>query len=143
MPPDQTLTVLKPDALQRGLVGAVLQQIEQDGLRIRRLETVDADRELIEAHYAEHEGKAFYEPLIDFMTDRVISGIVEGENAAEQVRALAGATEPVSAEPGTIRGDLGSDSYEQADSAGRALQNLIHAAEPDKAERELALWFGK
>ena len=140
---DRTLIILKPDALQRGLIGEILRRIEQDGLTIHRIETVDADRNLIETHYQEHEDKNWYPALVNWMTNTVIAGIVEGDNAAERMRNLAGDTEPASAEPGTIRGDLGQDSYEQADSEGRPLHNLIHAAEPEAAADELALWFNE
>ena len=142
-PADRTLIILKPDALQRNLIGEILHRIEQEGLTIHRLETVDADRELVETHYREHREEDYFEPLVEYMTGRVIAGIVEGDNAARRVRALAGHTEPDSAETGTIRGDLASDSFEAADREGRAVQNLIHAAEPDDAADELALWFNE
>lgn len=138
---DRTLILLKPDALERDLVGEILRRIEAAGMTIERLETVDADRSLIEAHYADHSEKDWYPALVDWMTDRVIAGVVTGDGAARRMRALAGDTEPASANPGTIRGDLGDDSYDRADSEGRALQNLVHAAEPEAAEEELALWF--
>jgi len=138
--PEQALIVLKSDALDRDLEDEILSRIQDAGLEIVRLETVDADRELIAEHYREHQGKAFYPPLVDYMTDTVLAGIVEGDDAAARMRELAGDTEPVSADAGTIRGDLGDDSYEQADAEDRALRNLVHASEPGAAERELALW---
>ncbi|PGF14174.1 hypothetical protein CP556_24435 [Natrinema sp. CBA1119] len=110
---------------------------------IERLETVDAEQEHIKAHYAEHEDKDFYDPLVDYMTDRVIVGIVECENEAERTKQLAGDTETASTAPGTIRGGLADDSYAEADAEGRALRNLIHTAEPADAEEEIILWFGE
>jgi nucleoside-diphosphate kinase len=138
---DRTLIVLKPDALERDLVDKILSRIEDEGLEIARIEDVNADRDLIKEHYEDHQNDYYYEPLVDWMSDQVIAGIVEGDDAAQRMRDLAGDTEPVSAEPGTIRGDLGHDSYAAADSEDRALHNLIHTAEPGDAEDELALWF--
>lgn len=139
----RTLIILKPDALERGLIGEILQRIEEEEFRISRLKTVDADRALIEAHYHEKQDEDFFDALVDWMADTVIAGIVEGPNAVEAVDQLAGATEPESAAAGTIRGDLADDSYAEADAEGRALHNLIHTAEPADAEEEIVLWFNE
>lgn len=139
----RTLIVLKPDALEKNLIGEILRRIEAAGLEIARIETVDADRELIEAHYHEKRDEDWYPALVDWMTDTVIAGIVEGENVTKRMRQLAGDTKPASARPGTIRGDLSNDSYEKADAEDRPLHNVIHASEPGEAEEEIALWFGE
>lgn len=138
----RTLIILKPDALERGLIGEILRRIEAEEFRISRLKTVDADRELIEAHYHEKRDEDFFDALVDWMTDTVIAGIVEGPDAVKQVDGLAGDTEPDEADAGTIRGELADDSYAEADAEGRALRNLIHTADPGDAEEEIALWFG-
>ena len=130
---EQTLVLIKPDAVARGLVGEVIGRLERKGLRIdaMRLRTMDA--ELADAHYAEHVDKPFYPPLKEFMTSGpLVSLIVSGDEAITVVRALAGATDGRKAAPGTIRGDLSLSNRE----------NLIHASDsPESAKREIALWF--
>lgn len=129
----QTLVLIKPDAVARGLVGEVLGRLERKGLRIdaMRLRTMDAA--LADAHYAEHVEKPFYPPLKEFMTSGpLVSLIVSGDEAIAVVRALAGSTDGRAAAPGTIRGDLSLSNRE----------NLIHASDsPESAKREIALWF--
>lgn len=135
----RTLIILKPDTLKEGLVGEILRRIEEEEFRISRLKTVDADRDLIEAHYHEKQDEDFFDALVDWMADTVIAGIVEGPNAVEAVDRLAGDTEPDEADAGTIRGELADDSYAEADAEGRALRNLIHTRDPGAAEGEIAL----
>ena len=131
----RTLVIVKPDGVQRGLVGPILTRLEARGLKIDGLKLVQVSADLAARHYAEHEGKPFYEGLIRYITSApVVVGCVEGSNAVQLVRNTVGATSPVNATPGTIRGDYAVD-------IGR---NLIHASDaPATAERELALWFGE
>jgi len=138
MTTEATLILVKPDGVARGLTGEILRRIEAKGYRITELKMLRADRELLAEHYAEHEGKPFYEPLLDFMSSGPSVAIrAEGQRVIEGFRALAGATDPTTAAPGTIRGDLGRDW-------GLSVQqNLVHGSDSTlSAERELALWFG-
>ncbi|OEJ31988.1 nucleoside-diphosphate kinase [Streptomyces subrutilus] len=130
----RTLVLLKPDAVRRGLVGEIIGRIERKaGWTIPALELRTLDQETLEAHYGEHKGKPFYEPLMGFMAGGpVVALVVEGERAIEGVRRLAGPTDPIAAAPGSIRGDFGTIVRE----------NLIHASDSEEsAERELKLFF--
>ncbi|KTR85815.1 nucleoside-diphosphate kinase [Leucobacter chromiiresistens] len=137
MSAEETLILVKPDGVARGLTGEVIRRIEAKGYRLTDLRFVAPDRELLAAHYAEHEGKPFYEPLLDFMSSGPSVAIrAQGERVIEGFRSLAGTTDPTTAAPGTIRGDLGRDWGE------RVQQNLVHGSDsPESAARELALWF--
>lgn len=133
----QTLVLIKPDGVKRNLIGEIIRRIETKGYVIADLKKVRPNRALLATHYAEHEGKPFYEPLVDFMLSGDVVAIrVEGHRVIDGFRALAGATDPTAAAPGTIRGDLGRDW-------GLAVQqNLVHGSDsPESASRELALWF--
>jgi nucleoside-diphosphate kinase len=133
----RTLVLIKPDGVRRGLTGEVIRRIEAKGYGLLRLELRSATPELLAEHYAEHQGKPFYDPLVDFMlSGPVVAMVVEGDRCIEGFRALAGATDPTVAAPGTIRGDLGRDW-------GLAVQqNLVHGSDsPESAEREIGLWF--
>jgi nucleoside-diphosphate kinase len=135
---ERTLVLVKPDGVRRGLTGEVIRRIEAKGYRLVRLELREATRELLAEHYAEHEGKPFYVPLVEFMlSGPVVAMVVQGERVIEGFRALAGATDPTVALPGTIRGDLGRDW-------GLAVQqNLVHGSDAvASAEREIKIWFG-
>lgn len=137
MPVARTLVLVKPDAVRRGLVGEVLRRIEAKGYTLVAAELRTADRDLLTAHYAEHVGKPFFEPLLGFMSSGpVLAAVIEGERVVEGFRSLAGTTDPTTATPGTIRGDLGRDW-------GRAVvENLVHGSDSDEsAAREIALWF--
>ncbi|MFG2228172.1 nucleoside-diphosphate kinase [Streptomyces sp. NPDC048644] len=130
----RTLVLLKPDAVRRGLVGEIIGRIEKKaGWTLGALELRTLDREVLEQHYAEHEGKPFYEPLMTFMASGpVVALIVEGERVIEGVRALAGPTDPITAPSGSIRGDFGTITRE----------NLIHASDSEEsAEREIKIFF--
>src|SRR5437763_10429537 len=129
----RTLVIVKPDGVQRGLVGPILTRLESRGLKIAGLKLVQVTHDLAARHYAEHEGKPFYPGLLEYITSGpVVVACVEGTSAVQMVRNAVGATNPLNAAPGTIRGDLALD-------IGR---NLIHASDaPETAERELALWF--
>ena len=130
---ERTLIIVKPDAVQRGLIGAVLSRLEARGLRLVALKLMQIDEALARRHYAEHEGKPFFAGLVDYITSSpVVVGVLEGPNAIEAVRATVGATNPVKAAPGTIRGDLALE-------IGR---NLVHASDgPATAQRKIALFF--
>lgn len=129
----QTLILLKPDAVQRRLVGTILQRFEQKGLRIAGLKIVNANRELAEQHYAVHKGKPFYESLISFLTSgATVALVLEGREAVAVCRNLMGTTDGAKAPPGTIRGDF----------ALSVQNNLIHGSDsPENAALEIALWF--
>jgi nucleoside-diphosphate kinase len=134
---ERTLVLVKPDGVSRRLVGEVLRRVEAKGYRIVALRMLTPDRDMLERHYAEHEGKPFYEPLLDFMSSGpVAAAVVEGERCIEGFRALAGATDPTAAAPGTIRGDLGRDW------GLKVQQNLVHGSDsPTSAVREIEIWF--
>jgi len=135
--PERTLVLVKPDGVRRGLTGEVLRRIEAKGYRLSAMELRTAPRDLLEEHYAEHLGKPFFGSLVDFMASGpVVAVVVEGHRVIEGFRALAGATDPTRAAPGTIRGDLGRDW-------GRpATENLVHGSDsPPSAEREIKIWF--
>ncbi|MBT2385689.1 nucleoside-diphosphate kinase [Streptomyces sp. ISL-11] len=130
----RTLVLLKPDAVKRRLVGEIIRRIENKaGWTIGALELRTLGREVLEQHYAEHEGKPFYEPLMQFMSSGpIVALVVEGERVIEGVRALAGPTDPISAAPGSIRGDFGTITRE----------NLIHASDSEEsAQREIKIFF--
>ncbi|MDQ1719383.1 MAG: nucleoside-diphosphate kinase [Pseudonocardiales bacterium] len=134
---ERTLILVKPDGVSRNLIGEVLARVERKGYRIVRLQHRSADAELLAQHYAEHVGKPFYQPLVDFMSSGpVVSAVAEGHRVIEGFRALAGATDPTAALPGTIRGDFGRDWGLQVQ------QNLVHGSDSaESAAREVALWF--
>ena len=133
----ETLVLVKPDGVARGLTGEILRRIEAKGYSLVDLRLVQADRDLLAQHYEEHVGKPFYEPLVEFMQSGPTVAIrVAGNSVIPGFRSLAGTTDPTTAAPGTIRGDLGRDW-------GLAVQqNLVHGSDsPESAARELALWF--
>jgi nucleoside-diphosphate kinase len=134
---EETLVLVKPDGVERNLTGEILRRIEAKGYTIVDIRMMRADRELLVAHYAEHEGKPFFDPLVVFMGSGPIVAVrLRGERVIEGFRSLAGATDPTTAAPGTIRGDLARDW-------GAAVQqNLVHGSDAsESAARELALWF--
>lgn len=136
---EETLVLIKPDGVARGLTGEILRRIEAKGYELVDIRLVHADRQLLAQHYAEHEGKPFYEPLMQFMESGPVVAIrLAGHRVIEGFRVLAGTTDPTTAQPGTIRGDLGRDW-------GLAVQqNLVHGSDSvETANREIALWFGR
>jgi len=135
----ETLVLVKPDGVERGLTGEVLRRIEQKGYSLVDIRMVQADRALLTRHYAEHEGKPFFEGLVSFMlSGPTVAMRVAGHRVIEGFRSLAGTTDPTTAAPGTIRGDLGRDW-----NAG-VLLNIVHGSDsPESAERELGIWFGE
>jgi nucleoside-diphosphate kinase len=134
---ERTLVLLKPDAVKRGQVGEIIRRIEAKGYALVALELRNATPEVLAEHYAEHEGKPFYQPLVDFMlSGPVVAIVLEGERCIEGFRSLGGATDPTAAAPGTIRGDLGRDW------GLKVQQNLVHGSDsPESAEREIGIWF--
>lgn len=137
MASERTLVLVKPDGVRRGLTGEVLRRIEAKGYRLAALELREATPELLAEHYAEHQGKPFYDPLVEFMLSGPVAAMVlEGERCIEGFRSLAGATDPTAAAPGSIRGDLGRDW------GLKVQQNLVHGSDsPESAAREISLWF--
>ena len=131
---ERTLVLVKPDGVQRGLVGSIVVRLERRGLKLIGLKMMRITREVAARHYAEHQGKPFYDGLIAFITSGpVVAMIWEGREAVAVVRNLMGATDPLKAAPGTIRGDLALDLG----------MNLIHGSDsPDRAEAEIELFFG-
>jgi nucleoside-diphosphate kinase len=134
---EETLVLVKPDGVARNLTGEILRRIEAKGYQLVDVKLVQADRDLLGAHYAEHEGKPFYEPLVEFMeSGPIVAFRIAGNRVIEGFRSLAGTTDPSTAAPGTIRGDLGRDW------GLKVQQNLVHGSDsPESAERELGLWF--
>ena len=130
---ERTLVLIKPDAMNRGLVGEVISRLERKGLVFDTLQMRTMDGDLADAHYAEHVDKAFYPPLRSFMTSgALVAAIVSGDQAIAVVRALVGATDGRVAAAGTIRGDYSMSNRE----------NLVHASDSaESAEREIKLWF--
>src|SRR5699024_6197908 len=131
---ERTLVLIKPDGVQRQLVGEILRRIEDKGLRLAALELKEVSEEVARRHYAEHEGKPFFGSLLEFITSAaVVAAVVEGPRAIAAFRQIAGGTDPVDkAVPGTIRGDLGLEVGE----------NLVHGSDsPESAAREIGIWF--
>ena len=134
---ERTLILVKPDGVKRNLVGEVLSRVERKGYTISALKLMQADRALLVRHYAEHEGKPFFEPLVEFMlSGPIVAVVAEGNRVIEGFRKLAGATDPTIAEPGTIRGDLARDQ------GTKVVQNLVHGSDSvESAIREIQIFF--
>ena len=130
---ERTLVLVKPDGVSRGLVGEVISRIERKGLKLAALELRNVERSVAEQHYAEHAEKPFFESLLEFITSGPVAAmVVEGENAIAAFRQLAGATNPVQANNGSIRGDF----------AIEVQYNIVHGSDsPESAKREIDLWF--
>jgi nucleoside-diphosphate kinase len=130
---ERTLILVKPDAFARNLTGEIIARFERKGLRLAALQLMTMTRELAAAHYAEHEGKGFYEELVDFITSGpLVAMVLEGESAIRAARQVIGATNPLEATTGSIRGDY-------AISVG---QNMVHGSDaPESAQREVSLFF--
>ena len=130
---ERTLVLVKPDGVRRGLIGEVVSRLERKGLRIVAMEMRTLGRDTAEQHYGEHVGKAFFEPLVDFITSGpLVALIVEGPRAVEATRTLMGATDPVKAAPGSLRSDFALEIE----------QNLVHGSDSvASAEREIGIFF--
>lgn len=129
----RTLVLLKPDAVKRHLIGEIIGRYEARGLKVRAIQMLTVDADLAKAHYAEHVGRDYYQGLEDFITSGpVVAMVLEGRKAIQVVRATNGKTDCADAEPGTIRGDFGTQMR----------RNLVHASDsPESASREIGLWF--
>ena len=130
---EQTLILCKADAVARGLVGEIVSRFERRGYTIAAMKLMNVEKDLARRHYAEHEGKPFFEGLVDYITSApIVAMVIEGADAIEGCRATIGATNPIKAAPGSIRGDF-------AQTIGR---NLVHGSDsPESAKREIAIWF--
>ena len=130
---ERTLVLIKPDGVARNLVGEILARIERKGYVIADLKMLTPTRAMLERHYEEHQGKPFFEPLVEFMASGPVVAVrVTGNSVIEGFRSLAGKTDPTVATPGTIRGDFSSDQQ----------MNLVHASDsPESAQREIAIFF--
>jgi nucleoside-diphosphate kinase len=134
---ERSLILVKPDGVRRSLVGEVIRRIEQKGYHVVALKMMNADRALLEKHYAEHQGKPFFEPLLEFMlSGPIVALVAEGNRVIEGFRKLAGTTDPTTAEPGTIRGELARDQ------GTKVVQNIVHGSDsPESAAREISIFF--
>jgi nucleoside-diphosphate kinase len=130
---ERSLVLIKPDAMQRGLAGIVISRLEKRGLKIVAMKILQMDKGLAQRHYAVHQGKAFFNDLVEFITSGpVIAAVFEGEKAIEAIRQTMGATDPLKAAPGSIRGDFGLDIQ----------CNLVHGSDSaESAEKEISLFF--
>ena len=137
MTSERSLVIVKPDGFHRGLTGEVLRRIEAKGYVLAALKILTPPTALLQEHYAEHEGKPFFEPLVAFMSSGPVTAVViEGEDCIKGFRSLAGATNPTEAAPGSIRGDLGRDWGEKVQ------KNIVHGSDsPESAAREIGIWF--
>lgn len=134
---ERTLILVKPDGVKRGLSGEILRRIEAKGYTLVAVELRSATADLLAQHYEEHVGKPFYDPLVEFMmSGPVLAVVAQGERVIEGFRSLAGATDPTTAAPGTIRGDLGR-AWDT-----KVIQNLVHGSDSEEsAAREISIWF--
>lgn len=134
---ERTLILIKPDGVAGNLIGEILHRFEAQGYRIEELRMLTASQETLANHYAEHRGKSFYRPLVDYMASGpLVVVILSGNNVVAGARAMLGSSNPAEAAPGTIRGDLGRVW------AGPVQKNLVHASDSEAAaEREIALWL--
>jgi nucleoside-diphosphate kinase len=130
---EQTLVLIKPDGVERGLIGEITRRFENRTLKIKALKLVEPSRELVERHYEVHRGKPFFDGVVEFMiSGAVVAMVLEGDNAIEVVREMLGVLDPLEAKPGTIRGDYTLSVRE----------NLVHGSDsPESAKREIAVWF--
>ncbi|NLW23699.1 MAG: nucleoside-diphosphate kinase [Clostridia bacterium] len=132
---EKTFVMIKPDGVQRGLVGEILQRFERKGFKIKGLKLLQVTEELAAKHYEEHIGKPFYPELVEYITSGpVVAMVLEGNSVISEVRKINGATNPLEAQPGTIRGDYAQDIS----------MNIIHGSDsPDSAQREIAIYFSE
>jgi len=130
---ERSLVLIKPDAIQRGLAGVIINRLERRGLKIVAMKMLQMDQTLAQRHYAIHQGKAFFNDLVEFITSSpIIAAVFEGEKAVEAIRQTMGTTDPAKASPGSIRGDFGLDIQ----------QNLVHGSDSaETAKQEIDLFF--
>lgn len=131
---EQSLVLIKPDAVERHLIGSIIHEYERNDLKVDQLKLIQADEDLAKAHYAEHKDKPFFDELVEFITrSPVVAMVISGEEAISRVRQINGATRPEEAEPNTIRAVYALSMSE----------NSVHASDsPESAEREISIWFG-
>jgi len=132
---EKSLVLIKPDAMQRELAGAIIGRLQAEGLRLLALKILHMDRDLAGRHYAVHKDKPFFVELVEYITSTpIVAAVFEGDNAIERIRRIMGATDPAKAAPGTIRQDFGLDVQ----------RNATHASDsPENAAKEIALFFKK
>ena len=130
---ERTLVLIKPDGVEKKLIGEVIKRYEQKGMKVVKIQSLYATRKMVEEHYKEHQGKTFYEELINYVTSgMIIAMIIEGPNSIKCIRNINGATRYQEAVPGSIRGDY----------ANQETKNIVHASDSvESAEREIAIWF--
>ncbi len=130
---ERSLVLIKPDAMQRGLAGTIISRLEKRGLKITAMKMLQMDKSLAQRHYAIHQGRAFFNDLVEFITSGpIIAAVFEGEKAIEAIRQTMGTTDPLKAVPGSIRGDFGLDIQ----------CNLVHGSDSvESAEKEISLFF--
>jgi len=140
---ERTFVAIKPDGVQRGLIGRIIERFENAGLKIAGMKMIWVDKDMAKKHYKAHVDKTFYKGLEQFITEGpIVAMVIEGLHSVESVRKIVGPTEPKQAPPGTIRGDFAHHSYEWTDKKGIAIKNLIHASgNKEEAEQEIKLWF--
>lgn len=137
MATERSLVLIKTDAVKRGQIGEVLRRIEAKGYRIIEMKMLQAERETLAEHYAEHKEKPFFNDVLDYMSDgKIVALVLEGDRVVEGFRALAGSTDPTTAPAGTIRGDLARDW------GNGNVENVVHGSDAvESAEREIKIWF--
>jgi nucleoside-diphosphate kinase len=142
---ERSLAIIKPDGVERSLVGQILTRFENAGLKIVGMKMVWVDKKFAEKHYKAHKSKPFFKELVEFITEGpVVAFVLEGVHAVDNVRRLVGTTSPHSAAPGTIRGDFAHTSMAYASKKGLGGKNVIHASgRKQEAEEEIKLWFSK
>jgi nucleoside-diphosphate kinase len=142
---ERSLIIVKPDGVERGLIGEILRRFENSGLKMIGMKMVWIDKKFAEEHYKAHKNKPFFKELVEFITEGpVVAFVVEGVHAINNARRLVGDTSPYKAAPGTIRGDFAHMSMEYASKKGLGGKNIIHASSNKKeAEAEIKLWFKK
>lgn len=142
---ERTCIIIKPDGVERNLIGDIINRLEKEGLSVRAMKMINAEIETLRKHYAAHLDKPFYKGLEAYLMEGpVVAMVFEGFEAIQKARELTGHTDPKQANKGTVRGDLGKDSMEVANNEGRSVRNLIHASGTgEEAESEINLWFDK
>ncbi len=142
---ERTFVMIKPDGVQRGIVGEVISRFEKVGLKIIGMKFMHVDRDFSKKHYSDHVEKPFYKGLEDFLVSGpVVAFVLEGAQAISLVRKMVGSTEPAQSAPGTIRGDFAHITYARADNNGGQMPNIIHASDSSEgAEKEISLWFSQ
>lgn len=142
---ERSLVIIKPDGVERSLVGEIIKRFENTGLKLVGMKMVWVDKKFAERHYSAHKSKPFFKELVEFITEGpVVAFVLEGVHAVENVRRLVGSTSPHEAAPGTIRGDFAHLSMAYASRKGTGGKNVLHASgSKQEADNEIKLWFGK